>query len=76
MGAELTDAGYPASVSSAPIDVIDLVPRQGDPKGQQDKHPGNGPPGVPPLRAVWGAEFISYELNTLHVVMVIIFFDH
>ena len=29
-----------------------------------------------PQRAVWGAEFISYELNTLHVVMVIIFFDH
>ena len=25
-----------------------------------------------PQRAVWDAEFISYELNTLHVVMVII----
>lgn len=42
---------HPASVSSALIDVIDLVPRQDDPEGQQDKHPGNGPPGVPPLRA-------------------------
>ena len=38
-------------MSSALIDVIDLVPRQDDPEGQQDKHPGNGPPGVPPLRA-------------------------
>ena len=42
---------HPASVSSALIDVIDLVPRQDDSEGQQDKHPGNGPPGVPPLRA-------------------------
>ena len=38
-------------MSSALIDVIDLVPRQDDSEGQQDKHPGNGPPGVPPLRA-------------------------
>ena len=58
---------HPASVSSALIDVIDLVPRQDDQKDNRTNTREMDLLGLPPYaliggpqRAVWDAEFISY----------------